>query len=141
VPGKSVPVIERLFDKILIGDGCWDWIASTSKGYGQLNVGGVPKKAHIVVWELLNGPVPDGMELDHLCRRPICTRPGHMEPVTHQENCRRGHRWKDWAPNISCPHGHALEGANLYVNPLGRRICRACRRVSQAAYKRRKLAS
>lgn len=70
---------------------CHIWQRSTSKGgYGTLHRPGVAKYAHVAAWEELHGPVPNGMELDHLCRQPPCRNPDHLEPVTHTENVRRG---------------------------------------------------
>lgn len=71
---------------------CWIWqlAISGSTGYGN----SANRPAHIVVWESLNGPVPTGHQLDHLCRTRACVRPDHLEPVTCAENVRRGDRTK-----------------------------------------------
>lgn len=45
--------------------------------------------AHILMWELVHGPVAEGLVLDHLCMQPGCVNPDHLEPVTHKENLRR----------------------------------------------------
>lgn len=70
---------------------CWTWTLScNAQGYAQRNVGGgVVKRMHKVMWEALNDPVPDGLELDHLCEHRDCVNPGHLEPVTHAVNCAR----------------------------------------------------
>jgi hypothetical protein len=72
---------------------CWVWQRSLdSKGYGR--VGGAYNNghsyAHIMIYERHRGPVPAGLELDHLCRVPACVNPAHLDPVTHAENLRRG---------------------------------------------------
>ena len=68
--------------------------AVNADGYGTFWDGERKRLAHVVAYELFVGPVPDGRELDHLCRVPACVRPTHLEPVTHAENLRRGlHRW------------------------------------------------
>lgn len=71
--------------------GCWMWTAGSERlGYGVYSVQGRSVRAHVYVWELLVGPVPDGLELDHLCRRRLCCNPDHLEPVTHLVNVQRG---------------------------------------------------
>lgn len=72
-------------------DGCWLWTASCGRGgYGQVWHGGTMARAHRVVYLLVTGsPIPDGLELDHLCRVRHCVNPEHLEPVTRQENQRR----------------------------------------------------
>lgn len=100
---------------------------------------GVPRRtkvrlAHIVSYEMRNGRVPDGLELDHLCRTPICVNPDHLEAVTHAENLRRGiHRTGQDHPfgaRTQCPQGHAYDEKNTYrhVNKSGyeKRYCKKC---------------
>ena len=76
--------------------GCWEWTkALHSRGYGQMITGSKTTKRHNVyahrfAYETLVGPIPDGLVLDHLCRNPKCVNPAHLEPVTRQENIRRG---------------------------------------------------
>lgn len=71
--------------------GCWLWQrgAHNRKGYGRIRVGGVKFMVHRFAYEAMVGPVPDGMQLDHLCRNTRCVNPGHLEPVTPGENVRR----------------------------------------------------
>jgi hypothetical protein len=68
--------------------------AKTKRGYGSVRIAGHTRDAHRVRYEQEVGPVPEGKELDHLCRVPACCRPSHMEPVTHAENMRRGSQAK-----------------------------------------------
>lgn len=68
---------------------CLIWQGSLNdRGYGMSSSGG-RRLAHKVQWETVHGPVPDGLELDHLCRQRDCVNPAHLEPVTHAENMRR----------------------------------------------------
>lgn len=71
-------------------DGCWRWTGTRDRqGYPFLNVGGAPRRAHRLMYEQLVGPIPSGLELDHLCRVRDCVNPSHLEAVTHTENMRR----------------------------------------------------
>ena len=92
----ALPLETRFFAKIAIGSspaGCWRWQGRPdSSGYGTLNIEGRMEKAHRVAYELLVGPIPDRHELDHLCREPMCVNPLHLEPVSREENLRRGRR-------------------------------------------------
>jgi hypothetical protein len=70
--------------------GCWLWKRETnSSSYASTVWRGRRELVHRLVWQALVGPIPDGCELDHLCRERRCCRPDHLQPVTHAENCRR----------------------------------------------------
>jgi hypothetical protein len=74
---------------------CWLWqLQKNSDGYGRVRVGKKQVMAHCVYFEERYGPIPQGTELDHLCRVRACVNPDHLEPVSHAENCRRGRRTK-----------------------------------------------
>lgn len=110
--------------------GCWVWVAGKSPlGYGRFGVGSNTYLAHRIVYEALVGPVPDGLELDHLCRNPSCVNPGHLEPVTHAENMRRGAN----ANKTHCPNGHEYTPENTHIRSSGWRQCRACHREQELA--------
>jgi hypothetical protein len=74
---------------------CWVWQrARKAGGYGSAWLDGRSIAAYKLVWERHNGPVLDGLDLDHLCRNPPCVNPSHLEPVTHAINSQRGARAK-----------------------------------------------
>ena len=87
--------------------------------------------AHRWAWLEANGPIPQGLELDHLCRVPPCINPAHMEPVTHAENMRRSAP----AMRTRCIHGHPYDETNTYIDPRGGRRCRICHRAEVLAAK------
>ena len=122
-------LLDRLSDKFLVGDDCWTWTAGLDRrGYGRIRVGDKTAAAHRVVYELLSGPIPEGLSLDHLCRNPSCVRPDHLEPVTHAENVRRGAAGENQRAKTHCPRGHEYTPENTYNNPRRpNRACQACR--------------
>ena len=123
---------KRFWAKVERVGQCWVWTGARNRmGYGDFYIGGAKghDAPHRVAYYALVGRVPAGQELDHLCRRPSCVNPAHLEPVTHAENVRRGRAGVLKAQAIThCPAGHAYEGANLYVAPKGDRYCRTCMR-------------
>jgi len=69
---------------------CWMWQLSCSRnGYGQVKDQGTMRGAHVVAWEGGHGPVPEGLELHHLCGHRACVRPDHMEALTRYEHVHR----------------------------------------------------
>jgi HNH endonuclease len=68
---------------------CWIWLGAVTKGYGRVYKGDRNLMAHKVAFELTNGPVPNDLELDHLCRETLCVNPDHLEPVTRKTNLHR----------------------------------------------------
>lgn len=122
---------------------CWLWTgANDGHGYGHLTREDRTIKAYRYAYEICIGSVPAGLELDHLCRVPACVKPAHLEPVTHQENIRRGRRGGFAAVNSAKTHctkeGHPLSGENLGINPTtGSRFCRACSRKTKQRWEKR----
>ncbi len=121
---------------------CWMWTKSlATKGYGQLRVHGKKRYTHRVAYELLVGVVPEGLELDHLCRNPACCNPAHLEPVTHAENVRRGIVGDRQRAKTHCVQGHPFDRANAYVDAKGFRHCRVCGRATSRRYQQKMAAA
>lgn len=124
--------VKRFWAKVLKTPACWLWKGAKDRyGYGLFHVGsrkdGTRRKvlAHRFAYELMVGPIPDGLEIDHKFRNRACQNPTHMELVTGAENSRRG----AWATKTHCPQGHPYSGDNLYLDSHGWRYCRICRRA------------
>ena len=118
---------ERFWSKCIPepNSGCWLWIASVKDtGYAMFSVNGRPQNGHRVSYISLVGAVPDGLQLDHLCRNRACVNPTHLEPVTPRVNTMRG----ALARIASCRNGHPLTPDNIktVLTRPGQRICRAC---------------
>lgn len=147
VPTTCLPrgssVAQRLmFKTALLPNGCWEWRgAKNPKGYGNIRVDsyGPAKSAHRVAYTELVGPIPDGLEIDHLCKNRACINPKHLEPVTRMVNIQRVDQRK-----ARCKSGHEMtpENTRIYITKSGMetRNCRACAREFTRQYRLRKAA-
>ena len=115
---------------------CWIWTAGKNgMGYGAFHPG-YPRQvsAHRWAYELLVGPIPPGLQLDHLCRVPSCVNPRHLEPVTPKVNLNRGYNSNQ--KKTQCPQGHPYDDLNTSVKWRGEhrfRRCRICTKSKAAA--------
>jgi hypothetical protein len=114
--------------------GCWSWVAGHQKdGYGSYRLSGQSRLAHRVAYEALIGPVPQGLQIDHLCRNRTCVNPAHLEPVTARENTLRGVSIQAAnARKTACPYGHQ------YTSRGGRRVCKPCDVIKTRRYRQKK---
>ena len=118
------PFADRLWEKVAVGD-CWEWTGALTYGYGVIGIGGRTRRAHRVAYELLVGPILEGLTIDHLCRNRACVNPDHLEPVPHLENLRRGRHANQNTAKAVCLRGHE------YQKRGGRRYCKTCRSESR----------
>lgn len=150
-PGGST-TLDRFWDKVRRSgeDDCWEWTAyTTPRGYGHFAIRhGLKMLAHRFAYELLVGPIPEGLELDHtchtkdpacvagdLCSHRRCVNPAHLEPVTKRENGKRSRAGVFYSAKTQCPSGHAYDEENTRWYG-GRRYCRACHRDRGRAARR-----
>ena len=133
-PDTVAALAARLWEKVpaSTADGCWEFQAArTPFGHGMIWFAGGMRRAHRIAYELVRGPIPQGLVIDHLCLNPACCNPMHLEVVTAEENTRRA------MPQIlaqkgppfksHCKRGHPFEGENI-VWRRGFRNCRTCER-------------
>lgn len=127
---------------LLPQDGCVLWPGVIGRdGYGLSSVNRRRMVAHRRVYLVAVGSIPDGMQLDHLCRVRLCVNPAHLEPVTPRENTARARELVAVAdPRTHCVSGHRMDDGNTYIRPDGSgKDCRTCIRARVAAYKSRRV--
>ena len=134
IPELTPEQVERFWNNVEVPEQpscCWEWTARLSKwGYGNVTIGKHGDfAAHRVAYTLLIGPIPNDLEIDHLCRNRRCVNPDHHEIVTHRENSLRG--YGPTAINFRkthCIHGHELTPDNVRfaAHRPTERECRTC---------------
>lgn len=138
--------LHRWETKVSKTNTCWLWTGSRSAaGYGTFMWDAGPPclriTAHRASYRLFIGPIPDGHEVDHLCRVRHCVNPAHLEAVTLQENRRRRHHATGTATvngrKTHCIHGHPFSEANLRILKSGERVCRTCAREAMRRHRAR----
>lgn len=127
---------EAFWDRVDASGPCWIWTgARSTNGYGNWR----GRLVHRLAYELLVGPIPDGLTIDHLCRVRNCVNPDHLDPVTLAVNLSRSPmHWKNGQSNKThCRHGHPFDETNTRLYQ-GERICRTCSSERQARYRANK---
>lgn len=119
---------QRFWAKVRVEGECWIWTAASTHGHGVFfDESGRQVYAHRWVYESMIAPIPDGLTIDHLCRRTLCVNPYHLEPVPDRVNW-----WRWYTPRTHCPQGHEITGANLIERRTRNgRECRTCENERQ----------
>ncbi len=144
MPPQCTPAELRLWPRVNKTETCWLWTAGLdAHGYGLFSDirmtnlrGRAARAAHRWSYEHFVGPVPEGLDLDHLCRVRNCVRPDHLEPVTRRENLLRSPLTRTTinAAKTHCPQGHEYTPENTYLRPDdGSRQCCKCRKMRNDA--------
>jgi hypothetical protein len=120
----------RFWDKVIPepNSGCWLWLGYLGhNGYGRFHwTGGSDRNAHRLAYQILVGPLDDGIVVDHLCRTRCCVNPAHLDPVTPRENVVRGVSVSAKnAAKTHCKRGHVFDATNTRTQGSGR-LCRLC---------------
>ena len=119
---------------------CWLWTAATAaRGYGQFSLNKYPHRAHRVSYLWAKGELPEGLDIDHLCRVITCVNPNHLEAVPHRINVLRGTSPSSkHARKTHCPQNHPYDEENTRIY-RGSRRCRACQAERNQARSRARL--
>lgn len=134
--------IDRMASKFINNpnNGCWEWVASKSNGYGRFWYKNKLEYAHRISHFIHIGPIPDGLTIDHLCKNPPCINPKHLEVVTQRVNSieRGTSPPAQNAKKTHCIRGHEFTDENTYLYKHRDKPKRSCKECQHLRYLKRK---
>lgn len=123
-------LLAKMLSRLVSADSCWRYGPNEPTGYARVRHDGKRDMAHRAVYEILVGEIPEGLQLDHLCRNRDCVNPSHLEPVTIKQNLLRSNLTiaSQNKSKTHCKNGHEFNSQNTYVPPKRptRRYCKTC---------------
>ena len=121
---------QRFWSKVDKTNSCWEWIAGKNNGYGQFKLNGKMINAHRISYILTKGSIPEGLQINHICRNHSCVNPDHLEAVTQKENVLKGiGACAINSRKTCCILGHKFTEENTYLDSVGRH-CKICRKIT-----------
>ena len=111
----------------------------TTNGYSRIRINGKQIQAHRWVWELLSGPIDEGMVIDHMCSNRKCILPSHLRVISQQQNIMAGKHNID--NRNHCNQGHPFTKENIMIRKSGKRECAECNRIRARANYAKKVAA
>lgn len=131
--------MKRFFDKVDTSGDCWEWTgAKRPTGYGNFYYGGRVMGAYRASYLINVGEIPDGFEVDHLCRNRGCVNPAHLEAVDKKTNMHRSDSFSGVnARKTHCLNGHEFSQENTRIKSGSKRSCRTCERERLRVYRSR----
>lgn len=134
---------------VVAPNACHIWCGTLHQtgGYPRVRHNGKIRRTHRLAFEAWKGPIPHGLEIDHVCRQRTCVNPDHLEAVTkavnleRADNNRRIVAMNIWRDRTHCAYGHPFSGANLGLHKNGVRYCKTCRAERDRARWKKKAAS
>lgn len=141
IEGKERVAVKRFWDKVLVGEGCWEWQGARNQaGRGLIRFEGRTSSAPRVAWQLTFGGLPNDLYVLHHCDNPGCVRPDHLWLGTQTDNMAdakaKGRVRVGHGREVICPAGHPYDEMNTYrYAPRNMRMCRACGRERARRYR------